>query len=658
MQDDILSVALRARNRGISVVPIKDDGSKRPDGFWRAYQSQLPTVQDIENWFGPYKGIGFLTGTGEVPLECIEFEGRAVDEGILRRFLDDADRLEMANLIERLQHGYVERSPSGGIHWLYFCPVAEGNRKLASRPATAEELAAGPHERVKGLIETRGVGGMIIVAPSNGSTHETGKPWELIAGSVDTIPAITPEEREALLALARSYDVEVDRPSQPRPRPARTTTADPDRLSPGEWYNLNTSWEELLEPEGWTFLFETNGVQYLRRPGKHLGQSATINANGTDQLKSFTTSTEIPTEGTHSKFGVYAFLHHGGDFSAAAATVRKTMMPKPEPITTASTTTTTFTGIGATDLFEMDLAETAHIVDKVIYPGVTLLIADPKQGKSVLVLDLAVSIALNRPALGHLDTDGGQVLYLALEDNRKRLRDRIEAITTPEERRKLTGLTLVTSEDKAFPRIGEGAEEAFESWLRANGNPKLIIVDVMQKIQPPEDNRSGGTAYQRDYKWLAKIVPIAHRNNIGLILVHHTTKGDGGGDVWARISGSNGIRGSVDTTLYLEANFEEAKGKLVIQGRDITETSYQLGWAGNRWLFVVQRNSPEEQSVFDIIQRFGPIDVDGLAAELQIAPTAAKQRLIRMTHRGKLTKVSDGWGATRWSIGGSALNPM
>ena len=36
---------------------------------------------------------------------------------------------------------------------------------------------------------------------------------------------------------------------------------------------------------------------------------------GTDTLKVFSTSTPIPTDGTHTRFGAYAWLHHGGDAS-------------------------------------------------------------------------------------------------------------------------------------------------------------------------------------------------------------------------------------------------------------------------------------------------------------------------------------------------------
>ena len=45
-----------------------------------------------------------------------------------------------------------------------------------------------------------------IVAPSNGRTHPSGKPYRRLAGTFSTIASYSAEEREALIRLARSFD--------------------------------------------------------------------------------------------------------------------------------------------------------------------------------------------------------------------------------------------------------------------------------------------------------------------------------------------------------------------------------------------------------------------------------------------------------------------
>jgi hypothetical protein len=79
---------------------------------------------------------------------------------------------------------------------------------------------------------------------------------------------------------------------------------------------------ELLTSAGWALHSEHGEETWWTRPGKDTseGVSAVHNHHGTDTLKVFTTSTALPSDdGTLTRFGVYAHLHHGGDFRAARA---------------------------------------------------------------------------------------------------------------------------------------------------------------------------------------------------------------------------------------------------------------------------------------------------------------------------------------------------
>jgi hypothetical protein len=64
-------------------------------------------------------------------------------------------------------------------------------------------------------------------------------------------------------------------------------------LTPGDDYNARTTWEEILQPLGWTLLYRSkNEASAWRRPGKNEGMSsATTNFNGNDKFYVFSTST-------------------------------------------------------------------------------------------------------------------------------------------------------------------------------------------------------------------------------------------------------------------------------------------------------------------------------------------------------------------------------
>ncbi|MBG0830533.1 bifunctional DNA primase/polymerase [Planomonospora sp. ID67723] len=357
----LLQTARDLHAAGLCVLPAAADGTKRPAGVWKAYQEQRPTPEQVEQWFtaGSVHGLGAITGEVSGSLEMLELEGRAVIEGLGAEMTALADASGLGDLWRRVTTGYLETTPSGGVHILYKVdgPVAK-NTKLARRPSTPEELAAWKSEQqasidaepdtevrakrqatldkvTRGeqvpqvLAETRGEGGWVVLAPSTGPTHPTGRPWTLVAGGPATIPTISPEERDALHHLAGAFDRMPHPSEQQAPAAAAPTSPlfsqpgrpydDDGSVSPGDDYNAKTSWDEILGVRGWTRIYTDSAkVTYWRRPGKNHGISATTGRNGADNLYVWTTSTEFEQERPYDKFGAYAHLEHAGDHSAAA----------------------------------------------------------------------------------------------------------------------------------------------------------------------------------------------------------------------------------------------------------------------------------------------------------------------------------------------------
>ena len=151
-----------------------------------------------------------------------------------------------------------------------------------------------------------------ILAPSDGATHPSGRPYVRQSGDFTTIASVTTDERDALIALARTFD------EMPRPEARPPSTVATAGTRPGDDYNRRALWPEILEPVGWTGVYERGGETFWRRPGKTIGISATTNFGGSDLFYPFTSSTEFEADKSYSKFAVYTVLHHGGDFAAAA----------------------------------------------------------------------------------------------------------------------------------------------------------------------------------------------------------------------------------------------------------------------------------------------------------------------------------------------------
>ncbi len=322
---DLLTTALAYANNGCTIVPLATDGSKMPAIAWKAYQDTPPDTVQLLAWFAKptTDGLGLIAGAASGNLEMLEVEGRAAHL---------ADRLAtlmadhgLSDLWHRIDTGHRETTPSGGIHWLYRVTDGPANRntKLARRPATPDELAAKPAERIKVLIETRGEGGFTVAAPSAGRSHPTGGAWTLTEGGPTTIPDVTTERTRQHLRRRRDARRDAHRgrhtpgPRRPRPHPRR-----------------HPPWRRLQRPS--VLGRPPHPARVDARPPlrRHLLRVGTPRqdrprhqrhhrpATTADRLYVFSSSTEFEPEKAYSKFGAYALLEHGGDHSAAARALR------------------------------------------------------------------------------------------------------------------------------------------------------------------------------------------------------------------------------------------------------------------------------------------------------------------------------------------------
>ena len=299
----VLHSALEFLLSGVNVVPVREDGSKAPAGAWKQAQSDMTTPEQILKWAGTAQGFGIITGKVSGNLEMLELEGRAVNEGVLDEARELAYKANIGQEWDKLQSTYIEMTPSGGIHWLYRIEgEVPGNTKIAQRP--------GVDDNPECWIETRGEGGFVIVAPSGGSVHPSGKPWVRLENKTpNDIVTLTIKERQELHDLFKLFD---QMPAQEEIIRTITTKSDDGNVSPGDDYNNRASWDDILIPKGWKKVSQMrSGEIHWCRPGKDVGISASTGRNNADNLWVWSTSTEFEQEKTYSKWAVFTLDNFG-----------------------------------------------------------------------------------------------------------------------------------------------------------------------------------------------------------------------------------------------------------------------------------------------------------------------------------------------------------
>jgi putative DNA primase/helicase len=306
---------------------------------WKQYQLRVPNLDEVHDWWGNGHryGLAIICGNVSGNLEMTELEARALTSTALTDIANAADSLGCGETWDQLLAGYVQQSPTGGMHLVYRIADHEvpGNEKVAmDRSAVNDKGDLQPLV----LSETRGDGGYFVGAPSPGFCHPSGEPWLLTCGTPGVVPTISWDQRCLIHeAIKRALDIPSPITSEPANLlPARLSAAAPGTvpppqasvpltgaasISPGDHWASETDWAEILEPAGWTLMQRMNdGERLWVRPGKNRrdGHSASTDYQGKPGLYVWSTSTGLDTEIPLTKLFIHAHYSFNGDMSAAA----------------------------------------------------------------------------------------------------------------------------------------------------------------------------------------------------------------------------------------------------------------------------------------------------------------------------------------------------
>ena len=209
------------------------------------------------------------------------------------------------------------------------------------------------------------------------------------------------------------------------------------------------------------------------------------------------------------------------------------------------------------DLEEI-LRQISRVNDPAYLPTVSMNdVGAPKVGKSFLMAQLAYHVSMGLSLWGY-EVRQGTVLYLALEDNHRRLQERLYRMFGVES----TGNLFFAIGAK---QLGGGLEEQLKGFVREHTDTRLIIIDTLQKIREAGAEKY---SYANDYEVITKLKRFADISGVCLLVVHHTRKQQAD-DKFDMISGTNGLLGAADGAFLLQKERRaDNAATLDISGRD------------------------------------------------------------------------------------------
>jgi hypothetical protein len=316
----------------------------------------------------------------------------------------------------------------------------------------------------------------------------------------------------------------------------------------------------------------------------------------------------------------------------------------------------------AEELMATKIQPTEWIVPGIIPEGLTVFAGRPKQGKSWGIYGVVIAITSGTPVMGKKRAKRGECLYMALEDGKDRLQERLQALLgdapTPQ------GLCFATKWSKmAAPgKIVQPHEPEFVNdlnwWLDDHPTARMVVVDTLARIRPKV--KSNGNVYEDDSAVMEALQAIAIDRRISLVVITHTRKpvqGRSPNEVFDEIQGSTGITGPVDAMLVLRKAPGEQSLSLFADGRAFRgPQEYAISWDPDTSAWTLlgdaaehRRSDLQKELLNAVKDQGGPIHYRVVAAKLgkTTPPEVAviKTNLWRLSQDDALVSTGEGFYA-------------
>lgn len=302
------SVVKTYYDAGLNLIPLRLDGSRRAFIKWSQYKtSWCPWSLTHSYWDS--SGVGAIAGDTSGGLEVLDFDSLK----IYNWFRVKVYALPYCHLFRLLEALPIVATPSNGRHVLYRCEIIEPCKVLAR------------DEAGECWVESKGIGNLIPLPPTPAGYHPQNKAYSLLQGSITEIPYISPAIREVLHSIAAGFNLFKKTEPPKRKIVAIPKVKDKDDwfdfvpympLRPGDDYNKQAKWEDILEPVGWRKLTNNSTTDYWTK-NQHI--HATTNYKDSDRFYCFSTSAPpFEANKAYSKFEAFALLKHDGNFREAA----------------------------------------------------------------------------------------------------------------------------------------------------------------------------------------------------------------------------------------------------------------------------------------------------------------------------------------------------
>jgi RecA-family ATPase len=279
------------------------------------------------------------------------------------------------------------------------------------------------------------------------------------------------------------------------------------------------------------------------------------------------------------------------------------------------------------------------VVPDYLAPGLTFLVGKPKVGKSWLALQLALSV-LTGGKMFDKDVRAGRVLILALEDNERRLNDRMKKQGWQVRPGSVDFMMSDTFRDQ-IAALNAGGGKRLLKFIDKN-HYQVVIVDTFSRAIQGDQLDAGEMT-----EAVGPLQQYALNKGVALVIIDHMPKNSPSQNPIDHVYGSVGKAGVTDSLWGLYKEQGRAGAKLAITGRDVAETELKLTFdlRGFYWHCEGVASDIEmtakRKDILDALGDLGKAQLKEIADVTGQKESNCHHRLQDLINAGKVKRIAD-----------------
>lgn len=428
---------------------------------------------------------------------------------------------------------YTVRTPSGSLHKYYeYCQdIHQSQNGLKNLPK----------------VDIRNDGGQVGAPPSimhYQKAYETGP--VVIDGAYEVVSGSITELAPFPIDLFQEY---ITQPIQ------STHTPHIFANTPGDDFELTTSWDSILQPLGWVRGHtDRRGSTHWSRPGKDAGEtSATTRVcdDGRERLFVFSTNAQpfeaydATSKNSYTKIKAYSQIHTNGDYFATVRELREQGYGEPKSEETPQEKK--YKTINPADILSLDqlLSTNFPPASFAVEPffelnAINLLSAPPNNWKSWFLFDMALKLSTGEKWLDTFATTKHKLLIVNEEDTKPRVQERMNLLSA-------SGGNVYFYVMTGFKLTQDSVKEMVDYCV--SQGITVVMLDSLRAVHNANENDS--TSMQE----VMDILKVFIRSGITVIATHHHKKKPKDGDRYddaEATRGSTAINAAISGHMSLE----------------------------------------------------------------------------------------------------------